>query len=345
MVVEKLTCCVEPRVEVGPYDCGLYMPGDETSVSIPIPHLLPSDHLPLKEEQQKLVIETPKKCKNAKRKRNMDAPSATTKKPQLSCMKSVPKKSKASRPAKRVKVTQVEETEKTKKAKKSHKRQRVTKAERNRLKTEYERFVSVETYLNPCLRKSCLSAYTDTLSESGISAKDEESSGGKLPVPVSRVFLQVTKVSLKQVNPKFFVDRCCSMDMLKDHMELHKAGQKRHFLCTECKEVFYSSGCLTSHAITHSRGGSTKFCCQAVGCGKRYATAEGLRLHTRNHHQVNKTWKCMAENCDISFVRKSDLQMHIIRMHSKERPYPCTQKGCAKSFACHSGKRDRCNQF
>lgn len=182
--------------------------------------------------------------------------------------------------------------------KKSLKRQRLTKAQKNRMDAELERYLQ--------LRKKA-------------KLQDKNDSGEYLcPFP----------------GCSFKVE---DFDVLNNHMDLHKEGQRRHFRCTDCPEVFYSSGCLTSHMITHSRGGSTNFCCSAEGCGKRYATAEGLRLHTRNHHQVNKTWKCMADGCKISFVRKSDLQMHIIRMHSVERPYPCS--ACDKSFACHSEVR------
>lgn len=310
----------EPRLDLEVFD-SMYPPSIEGNVSIAIPQLLPTDALPLKEEPPKLVIESPEKVK-AKRKRSSPSaplPSSTCSastnpikpmsssgpknKPKVKTTKSVVrKKKKVTRSLKRAKANAAQESLPLAKRKKSHKRQRVSSQEKSRLKTEYDRFLH---YRNKALL---------------VKSESREKDGCLCPFP---------GCSYKSER----------LEQLKDHMEHHKAGQKRYFRCTECNEVFYSSGCLTSHAITHSRGGSTNFCCPSVGCGKRYATAEGLRLHTRNHHQVNKTWKCMAEKCDISFVRKSDLQMHIIRMHSKERPYPCTQQNCSKSFACHSELR------
>ena len=125
-------------------------------------------------------------------------------------------------------------------------------------------------------------------------------------------------------------------DTLNRHMDLHNEGNKRHLKCNVCKVVFYSSGCLKSHKISHIRKAG-KYLCKVPSCGKSYSTAEGLRLHTRNHHRVDKKWKCMSEGCKRSFVRQSDLRMHIIRMHSASRPYPCEH--CPKGFACHSELR------
>lgn len=127
-----------------------------------------------------------------------------------------------------------------------------------------------------------------------------------------------------------------SADTLNRHMDLHNEGNKRHLKCSVCKVVFYSSGCLKSHKISHVRKAGN-YSCKVPSCGKSYSTAEGLRLHTRNHHRVDKKWKCMSEGCKRSFVRQSDLRMHIIRMHSPSRPYPCDH--CPKGFACHSELR------
>ena len=83
------------------------------------------------------------------------------------------------------------------------------------------------------------------------------------------------------------------------------------------------------------------FVCNAHNCNKRYTTAEGLRLHIRNHHEVDKKWICHAPDCtsERAFVRQADLRMHLIRMHSPVRPFPCRVPGCTKTFACHSELR------
>ena len=75
-------------------------------------------------------------------------------------------------------------------------------------------------------------------------------------------------------------------------------------------------------------------------CGKLYHTAEGLRLHHRNHHSADKRWRCFAAGCKArSFVRRTDLRVHVIRMHSAERPYRCGAASCDKQFACRSELR------
>lgn len=81
------------------------------------------------------------------------------------------------------------------------------------------------------------------------------------------------------------------------------------------------------------------FTCTTPGCQKVYQTAEGLRLHIRNHHEIDKRWLCLADGCGRAFVRQSDLRMHVIRMHSDVRPFPCGAKDCGKAFACHSELR------
>jgi len=83
------------------------------------------------------------------------------------------------------------------------------------------------------------------------------------------------------------------------------------------------------------------FICSAANCNKRYTTAEGLRLHIRNHHEVDKKWTCHAPDCttERAFVRQADLRMHLIRMHSPVRPFPCRDPNCNKTFACHSELR------
>jgi len=53
---------------------------------------------------------------------------------------------------------------------------------------------------------------------------------------------------------------------------------------------------------------SGKFRC--ASCPKKYGTLEGLRLHARNYHSMDKPWRCLAEGCDdVSFVRIADLRM------------------------------------
>ena len=94
-------------------------------------------------------------------------------------------------------------------------------------------------------------------------------------------------------------------------------------------------------SLTHSSGNSSMFVCTTKDCKKQYTTAEGLRLHIRNHHDVDKKWICHSPECtaERAFVRQADLRMHLIRMHSPVRPFPCRVPECTKTFACHSELR------
>ena len=93
--------------------------------------------------------------------------------------------------------------------------------------------------------------------------------------------------------------------------------------------------------------GAAHFPC--ASCAKEYSTAEGLRLHVRNHHEVDKRWVCHAPSCCASaeraFVRQADLRMHIIRVHSPVRPFPCRVPGCNKAFSANNELRRHIANF
>lgn len=92
-------------------------------------------------------------------------------------------------------------------------------------------------------------------------------------------------------------------------------------------------------SVGAARSPKTSYMCRASqDCQKVYTTAEGLRLHIRNHHEMDKKWVCHSNEClsDRKFVRQADLRMHLIRMHSPYRPFPCRVPTCTKSFACYS---------
>ncbi len=124
---------------------------------------------------------------------------------------------------------------------------------------------------------------------------------------------------------------------LETHLLTHLGEEVRSHKCEICGAGFFTSGCLKSHMNTHTD--HTLFPCTSPGCTKVYQTAEGLRLHIRNHHEIDKRWLCLHDKCGRKFVRQSDLRMHIIRMHSDVRPFPCGDQGCDKAFACHSELR------
>jgi len=111
----------------------------------------------------------------------------------------------------------------------------------------------------------------------------------------------------------------------------------RYLQCDICTLKFDSEELVEEHRGKHLDGDD--FLCLFQGCGKQYATAEGLRLHVRNVHVNGKKWRCLAQGCARNFVRQSDLRMHIMRMHSNIRPFPCSEQKCSKSFAGFSELR------
>ena len=140
---------------------------------------------------------------------------------------------------------------------------------------------------------------------------------------------------------------CLQVDLpcrLYAHMEEHRKGRCRYFLCDVCSSVFYSTGSVNLHRATHVKMKQKHICIHA-GCEKKYVTVEGLRLHNRNYHEIKKPWRCFHAKCGRSFVRKSDLKLHILRMHIEERPFLCTENGCPRGFVCHSELRRHLSKF
>ena len=91
-----------------------------------------------------------------------------------------------------------------------------------------------------------------------------------------------------------------------------------------------------SGGFNQSSGSGSSKPKQCAECGKIYQTREGLRLHIRNIHIVDKKHQCTE--CDRAFVRAGDLRLHILRMHgtAQDRPFPCSHDNCHKTFACKS---------
>ncbi|KAJ1366995.1 hypothetical protein KIN20_027822 [Parelaphostrongylus tenuis] len=66
---------------------------------------------------------------------------------------------------------------------------------------------------------------------------------------------------------------------------------------------------------------------QCKFCGKRYAYASSLYVHTRLH-TGERPFRCQF--CDKSFTNQGNMQVHK-RVHTGERPYTCNS--CGKSYA------------
>uniref|UniRef100_A0A1I8BCD5 C2H2-type domain-containing protein n=1 Tax=Meloidogyne hapla TaxID=6305 RepID=A0A1I8BCD5_MELHA len=78
-----------------------------------------------------------------------------------------------------------------------------------------------------------------------------------------------------------------------------------------------------------SFGGNGDFVCKF--CGKHYAYASSLYVHTRLH-TGERPFRC--NYCDKAFTNQGNMQVHL-RVHTGERPFKCD--GCGKSYAQNIG--------
>lgn len=77
-------------------------------------------------------------------------------------------------------------------------------------------------------------------------------------------------------------------------------------------------------------------------CGKRYAYASSLYVHTRLH-TGERPFKCNF--CDKSFTNQGNMQVHK-RVHTGEKPYGCNS--CGKSYAQKVGLKihqEQCKNY
>ncbi|KAL3078790.1 hypothetical protein niasHS_014572 [Heterodera schachtii] len=80
-----------------------------------------------------------------------------------------------------------------------------------------------------------------------------------------------------------------------------------------------------SASATSTTASANDFVCKF--CGKRYAYASSLYVHTRLH-TGERPFRCNF--CDKSFTNQGNMQVHL-RVHTGEKPYKCD--GCGKGYA------------
>ncbi|KAI0670027.1 hypothetical protein C8Q78DRAFT_160837 [Trametes maxima] len=119
---------------------------------------------------------------------------------------------------------------------------------------------------------------------------------------------------------------------LAEHKRSHTGD--RPFVCSACDKSYLRETHLQAHARTHLPSSSKPFACEEDGCGKRFWTAQHLRVHTELH-MGEKPFKCNETECSASFSKHHQLREHISTTHFPlgTKPYRCDHPSCSKSFA------------
>ncbi|KAI0361765.1 hypothetical protein OH77DRAFT_1444612 [Trametes cingulata] len=119
---------------------------------------------------------------------------------------------------------------------------------------------------------------------------------------------------------------------LAEHERSHTGD--RPFICPTCNKSYLRETHLQVHARTHLPSSAKPFACEEEGCGKRFWTAQHLRVHLELH-RGEKPFKCNEPGCDAAFAKHHQLREHICTAHSPPgtKPYRCEHPGCTKSFA------------
>ncbi|XP_011693666.1 PREDICTED: zinc finger protein 845-like isoform X1 [Wasmannia auropunctata] len=143
---------------------------------------------------------------------------------------------------------------------------------------------------------------------------------GEKPFPCMRCSISFARRSLLIIH-----QRLCSTSS----KSLDKTGRRRSFICSHCKEGFYTKHALRQHMLRHA---GKKYKCGLPGCPTILRTATELKTHRRLvHDNIEKQYSC--PDCSYAAKTKTQLRRHRIRHEDsanaeKVQIHSCTYKGC-----------------
>nr|XP_012228098.1 PREDICTED: zinc finger protein 528-like isoform X2 [Linepithema humile] len=108
---------------------------------------------------------------------------------------------------------------------------------------------------------------------------------------------------------------------------LDTRGRRRRFICSECKEGFYTKYSLQQHMLRHI---GKKYRCGLPGCPTVLRTPSELQRHRKLvHDSVGKQYQC--PNCSYATKTQPQLRRHRKKHEgttNEEKVHCCNYKGC-----------------
>ncbi|CAG2113762.1 unnamed protein product [Medioppia subpectinata] len=145
------------------------------------------------------------------------------------------------------------------------------------------------------------------------------------------------------------VDDCRKVFAIKRYLNGHK--RRAHRLKTSVSGRDYNasetkdgddSDIDTSAKTTKPKA---NYCCDFIGCGKKYREKSWLRIHKLTH--LGQTYRCKADGCDQTFTTEGYFIKHYLgiheKIHNKLLQIPCEWYGCERRFTTRSKLRDHMN--
>ncbi|KAH7907332.1 hypothetical protein BJ138DRAFT_1129242 [Hygrophoropsis aurantiaca] len=142
--------------------------------------------------------------------------------------------------------------------------------------------------------------------------------------------------------------RCTFPDCLKSYTKPSRLAEharahtgERPYGCDVCGKAYFRETHLQAHAHSHRPESERPYMC-GVGteCGKRFWTAQHLKVHEAMHGGA-KNYACTDAACGETFSKHHQLRAHMCTVHAPPgtKPYQCTSLNCGKSFATNQKLR------